>query len=415
MIILDANILKGTSLRGPAADVLRAIRATGVERVAAPWIAVEEIAAQQALAYQEKHNAAIMAVEALRKATPWAHVADPWRWPAEHVREHWRERYSSIAEVIETSPAAYQQAMFREANLIAPCKTSGKDKIGARDAAIWLTAVEYARAHEQETVYFISNNPTDFGDGTSFPAPMDQDIRGMEDRFFLFTSLDGILTKFATELEAGAEDIQGLLDTGESRAAILQAARAAASRYGAVWGARITSLIDPRDKDGLWADVVSPWRPTNVALSKVLEVSGREVGGHHWFTAWVRWLLTEGKPTRALPSDRLAYAWETRVLLSTTADRSLTVLDFRRPGPIAPEDVPGLPREENQAADPPIVAAAMRKLFGDKEIQAGLVRLAAASAPDLTPFEEALGKAFSDGQLLETLRAMRIDEPEEEA
>ncbi|MFD9848676.1 hypothetical protein [Streptomyces parvus] len=47
LIILDANIIKGISLRGPFADVLRAIRAAGVERVATPWIAVEEIAAQR--------------------------------------------------------------------------------------------------------------------------------------------------------------------------------------------------------------------------------------------------------------------------------------------------------------------------------------------------------------------------------
>ncbi|MGW2183080.1 hypothetical protein ACWCXX_34485 [Streptomyces sp. NPDC001732] len=55
MIILDTNILKSTSLRGPAADVLRAIRAADGERVAVPWIVMEEIAAQEALTYQRKH------------------------------------------------------------------------------------------------------------------------------------------------------------------------------------------------------------------------------------------------------------------------------------------------------------------------------------------------------------------------
>ncbi|GAB3004540.1 hypothetical protein GCM10023080_082730 [Streptomyces pseudoechinosporeus] len=49
---------------------------------------------------------------------------------------------------------------------------------GGRDAAIWLTAVEYAREHPEETVYFVSRNTKDFGDGTAYPPLMDQDLEG---------------------------------------------------------------------------------------------------------------------------------------------------------------------------------------------------------------------------------------------
>jgi hypothetical protein len=199
LIILDANIIKGTSLRGPVADVLRAIRAAGVERVATPWIAVEEIAAQQAQIYAEKHQAAVDALEDLRKATPWEHVNQPKRWPAEHVRRHWRERYSSITEVLETSHTAYQQALYRETNLIAPCKTvdSGAHKTGARDAAIWLTAVEYAQEHDDETVYFVSKD-SDMSEDGQFHPEMQQDIADMEHRFHLFTSLNDTSTPSPT-------------------------------------------------------------------------------------------------------------------------------------------------------------------------------------------------------------------------
>ncbi|GGX56405.1 PIN domain-containing protein [Streptomyces chartreusis] len=350
MIILDANILKSTSLRGPAADVLRAIRAADGERVAAPWIALEEIAAQQALTYEAKHVAAMEAVNALRKATPWADVPHPRRWPAERVRKHWRERYSDLAEVLETSPNAYQQAMFRETNLIAPCKTvnSGKHKVGARDAAIWLTAVEYARAHQDETVYFVSNNTEDFGDGTAFPTPMDRDITGLEERFFLFTSLDGVLTKFATELEASVGDVQALLETDEARSKILHATRQAFKRYRMVHGTVIVDSEAPRTVSD------SSWAPQAVALDGVLEVSGREVGGHKWFTASVRWLLSGRSPRQ---DARRACAWETRVLLSPTADKGLTVLDSKRPGPISIEDVPKLPLLPQPPEDEDLLAS----------------------------------------------------------
>ncbi|MFE5595214.1 PIN domain-containing protein [Streptomyces sp. NPDC056549] len=423
MIILDANILKGTSLRGPAADVLRAIRATGGERVAAPWIAVEEVAAQQALAYERKHEAAVGAVNELRKATPWEHVPHPKRWGAERVRDHWRQRYGDIAEVIETSAEAYQQAMFRETNLIAPCKTvnSGKNKTGARDAAIWLTAVEYARDNPEETVYFVSDNTEDFGDGTSFPKEMARDIWGVEDRFFLFTSLDGVLTKFATELEASAEDVKALLDTEEAQATVLRAARNATKRYRRFDGLQITLAADALSTtDRLVPGMSSPWRPTEAVLDEVLEVSGREVGGHHWFTAWVRWVLSENKPRMAFPNDRLAYAWETRVLLSPTADHALTVLDFRRPGPIGRDEIhklPDVPRVNDALIT--LSEEQANRLLSTPAMQEAMGRIL---APSLTQVEAAIGKLMSQsrasrdlaGKLAQTVLEAGIDPVEED-
>jgi hypothetical protein len=345
LIILDANILKSTSLRSPAADMLRAIRAAKVERVAAPWIAMEEIAAQQVLSYQAKHEAVLEAVNTLRKATPWADIAHPRRFDDEHVRKHWRARYSEIVDVIETSASAYQIAMFRETNLLAPCKTvnSGKNKTGARDAAIWLTAVDYARKHPRETIYFVSNNTEDFGDGTSFPSPMDKDLRGLENRFFLFTSLDGVLKRFATEVSAEVDDVQALLGTEESHAMVLEAAKGASRRFRRVNG----SLLSETGMCGTLRSARG-WDPQAVALDTVSEVSAREIDGHKWFTASVRWLLAEdGHHVRRFDSgehDRVAYAWLTRVMLSPTAsDRGLTILDSKRPIPVSMDDIPNVP------------------------------------------------------------------------
>ncbi|MFF3864092.1 PIN domain-containing protein [Streptomyces sp. NPDC002209] len=270
--------------------------------------------------------------------------------------------------------------MFRETNLIAPCKTvnSGKHKTGARDAAIWLTAVEYAREHPEETVYFVSNNTEDFGDGTALPAVMNWDISGMEGRFFLFTSLDGVLTKFATEVEASAEDVQGLLDTEETRTAILEAARAATRRFRMVNGARLTPASDG-DAYKLTMTGTSRWAPTAVALDRVLEVSGREVDGHHWFTASVRWLLREIRNLRGEELDR-AYAWETRVLLSTAADKAMTVLDSKRPVPITPEDIPGLPEVPSLDDELSLSAEQVEALANHPSMRAAMARIGELSA-----------------------------------
>lgn len=396
MIILDANIIKGVSLRGPVADILRAIRAAGVERVGTPWIAVEEIAAQEALSYAKKHEAAMEAVEALRKATPWEHVHHLKRWPAEHVRRHWREKYSSVTEVLETSHRAYQEALYRETNQIAPCKTvnSGKHKTGARDAAIWLTAVEYAEAHKDETVYFVSKD-SDMSEDGQLLLEMQKDIAGMEHRFHLFTSLDDVVTKFATKVEASAEDVRELLDTEESHATVLAATRNASRRYRVVSGTLMPSATNGGPRRMLRG--TGNWSPTAVALAKVLEVSGHQVGGHHYFTAWVRWLLRDDRMVRGEVHER-AYAWETRVLLSTAVDQAMTVLDFRRPGPISEEDVPNVPElpETTEERLTRMGRMHLASLMDTPAMQVTLADLAKQLAPEMSPVEDAIRNALGD-------------------
>ncbi|WP_159072650.1 hypothetical protein [Streptomyces formicae] len=137
------------------------------------------------------------------------------------------------------------------------------------------------------TVYFVSNNTEDFGDGTSFPPPMEKDLRGLENQFFLFTSLDGVLEKFATAVDAEVEDVQALLDTEESLAAVLEATRGATRRFQTVHG----SLLY---EDGMRGRLSARrWEPRAVTLDTVSDVSAREIDGHEWFTASVRWLVAE--------------------------------------------------------------------------------------------------------------------------
>ncbi|MFF8036175.1 PIN domain-containing protein [Streptomyces sp. NPDC016626] len=355
---------------------------------------MEEVAAQQALSYAEKHKAAMEAVDDLRKATPWEHVNHPKRWSAEHVRKHWRERYSSITEVLETSHTAYKEALFRETNRIAPCKTVGDHKTGSRDAAIWLTAVEYAETHEDETVYFVSND-SDMSEDGQFHSEMQEDIVGMEDRFHLFTSLDDVVTKFATKVEATADDVRELLDTEENRDTVLSATRKASRRYRMVSGRYLPTAAD----EGVRRrhSPTNIWSPTAVALDKVLEVSGHEVGGHHYFTAWVRWLLRDDRMIRGEVHER-GYAWETRVLLSTAADQTMTILDFKRPGPVSEEDVPNVPAlpEATEARLTRLGAAYIASLMNTPAMRVSMARLVEQLDPDLSPVEEAIRSALNN-------------------
>ncbi|MEU6928961.1 PIN domain-containing protein [Streptomyces sp. NPDC046374] len=339
MIILDTNILKQVSLRGLEAELLRAIRASGAEQVAAPWIALEEIAAQEALRYAQKHEEALERLDALAKASPWDHIPRPRRTPPEKVREHWRDRYMEIVDVLQTSPAAYQEAMFREANVIAPCKkvSDDKHKTGSRDAAIWLTAVEYAVEHPDDTVYFITADG-DFGRDGALPDAMAQDLKGIDERFVRFTSLSEVLTKFAKEVEPDAEAVRSALNSHAARKAVGERARQELRR-----GRIMVSIYDP-DAEDLRRVSLPRWPcGPEVALSDVRDIRTHEIDEHTWCTATARWLLSAHRRPYA-EDTTVNCVWETRVMLRPSSPtEGITITPLMRGEPISLDDVPHLP------------------------------------------------------------------------
>ncbi|MFC9625017.1 PIN domain-containing protein [Streptomyces sp. NPDC056930] len=356
MIILDTNILVGMSLRDSSAELLRAIRTANVERVAVPWVVMEELAARQALAYKKKHEAATAALRDLERSTPWSVPPRLGECDLEPVREHWRTRYSEITEVIPTSESALREGVYREANQLAPCKTvnSGRHKVGARDAAIWMTAVEYAREHSEETVYFVSNNAEDFGDGSAYPFPMDIDVAGLGDRFVLLTSLGGVLDKFATPVEIDDDQVRATLSHPDALKAVAREAESAAATGLTVLGGRgFPCALLPGQSGNRTSAVAQAWfsEPT-VALGSVTSVDAFRIGEHVWCTATVRWVLA-GPAVLEDPIDlkAVACAWETRAFLSpTNRDAGLTILRSSAPEAATEEETarfswPGLPTD----------------------------------------------------------------------
>lgn len=95
-------------------------------------------------------------------------------------------------------------------------------KTGSRDAAIWLTAVEYAREHPDETVYFVSKNTNDFGDGSSYKgrARLWRDIQELGDRFKHYASLDPVVAEFTQPTEVDDALVQEQVGTPEAASII---------------------------------------------------------------------------------------------------------------------------------------------------------------------------------------------------
>ena len=222
-------------------------------------------------------------------------------------------------------------------------------KTGSRDAAIWLTAVEYAREHPDETVYFVSKNTNDFGDGSSYKgrARLWRDIQELGDRFKHYASLDPVVAEFTQPTEVDDALVQEQVGTPEVASIIAREA-------GAKWGVDVESMhaFDaPTFLGTLWPDSddserplmggAGPWIATPYAqVDLVSDVSAYRIGDHVWCTATVRWLLTGlALLGRQSGLGRVGCAWETRLLLSPTrAESQLTILRSSSPRPLTADD-----------------------------------------------------------------------------
>ncbi|WP_405893721.1 PIN domain-containing protein [Streptomyces sp. NBC_00104] len=353
MIILDSNILRSFKLDSVSSDLLKTIRTAGVESGGVPWVVLEELASHRAVPYREKYEAASEALASFRKATPWQVATLLPPLDLERFQQHWRDQYREIADEIPTSEAALREATWRESNILPPCKAivvnerGEKVKTGGRDAAIWLTAVEYAWEHPDETVYFVSKNTKDFGDGTAYPPLMAKDLENLGDRFVHLTSLGEVLQRVTESAEVDDEEVRAILSDAESLKAIsADAAHLMVVTTEKIWlseGPRFEAAMAFLAEDlgsGEFETVTTEpvqilgWtEPPTVVLHSMGELSAHRIADHVWCAATVRWILSG--PAILANTHRVEVvgcAWETRILASTTNPNSeITILRSQSP------------------------------------------------------------------------------------
>ncbi|MGY3199727.1 PIN domain-containing protein [Streptomyces sp. TE5632] len=332
MIILDTSILRSFGPQSSIADLLRTISVVGLDRIGAPWMVLEELAAQQAIKYEEQHQRAADALDALRHAAPW-HNLNVELGPAqpEQAREHWRSTWGNLVEVIPTSEKALRQALFREANLLAPCRESKNQKTGARDAAIWLSAVEYARKNPTERVYFVSANTKDFGDGSSFPYPMNEDIAGLADRFTLMTSMDDVAARFTEPADADPRLVEEILVSEDIWEYITTVSGLLARLSSPVVNFSVPTL------DGSAASATADrWVTTRVHLDLIEDVQAYRIGTQVWCTASVDWNLVGMADSHLFGVVAGALCWPTVILFRLDpANAHPTLLRSHVPRPVS--------------------------------------------------------------------------------
>jgi hypothetical protein len=352
LIVFDTNELYGLHRKSPKFDLLMALRQAGAEQPGIPWVAREELVAKQVLEYSAAWESARAAVSALNRKAPWDNPAVLPQAETEKAIEHWRGIYAEVLTTLETSGDDALEALAREAYCRSPAKKDPKAKGGARDAAIWLTVTGYLKAHPDEHVYFVCNNAKDFGNGSSYPAAMLDDLGDMKDRLTILASFDDVIARFTQPIEVDPRHAGNLL--GELSAGVLaqagHSAQATLTR-GPFEGTRFTA---GGVFETCWWDM---WTFSPAAFPRsVGEASGHKIGGNEWYTASAEWILVgyaQPSLTRYVPSlaafggitpddppdtfALVACTWSTKILFSPGTER-LTVIEAGAPAALDPGD-----------------------------------------------------------------------------
>lgn len=343
MIILDTNVVRGMAFNSTEARLVRVIRESKTDRVALPWMAFEERLAQYVIAYNEAHSKAMSAhKDVARKLPDPASAPTPALTDPAQVRDLWEARLRELVEVIPMNGEIFQEALKREAYQQPPAGRKSNIKTGARDVAIWLSAVEYAHAHPDETVYFVSGNTIDFTDGKGdYPAPMDTDRGRAGDNFVHLVALSEVLERLATPMEVNEEDVKERLESYsrhvETTALIMWTSREVvdatyrlSKTVTAQWQA--SSKVEPV------SFFLSRKRPLKSKLLKLDDVKAYKIGEDTWCTAQATWQFVG----MAYLGDEEGYAcctWTAHVMMPLAEDGPAPqIFDSRLPEAPASSD-----------------------------------------------------------------------------
>jgi PIN domain len=177
VISLDTNQVLGQAPDGALIRMLQKVAGHTGHELVMPEIVVEEYLAHYRQEVEVAAKKARDAISDLRRLVPsWYSGASSFGSVAEMAEKTRRDQLAQIFRIHPTPAEAWREALFREARRRPPAKTSWeKPGSGARDVAIWLTAVDACRASGVET-HFVTANSSDFGKEGSLRPELAQDL-----------------------------------------------------------------------------------------------------------------------------------------------------------------------------------------------------------------------------------------------
>jgi hypothetical protein len=242
MIILDTNQLQAAGPPdGPIIALLQALHREAGHQPCLPELVLAEYMAKHGhiarQAFTEYKNTAVRLRKLIRVGVPFQENIGA---SIEAMLSHHRHALEEVFRILPTPDEAWKEALLREAYRKLPARTTfDRPGSGARDAAIWLTALATCRESEQET-YFISADEGAFGGkGGLHPELREEQIDFLGDRrdeFHYHYDVTGLFDAFGSKFTS-APDCNAIGSAQVARDAITDTLNESASLFFQLWSA----------------------------------------------------------------------------------------------------------------------------------------------------------------------------------
>jgi hypothetical protein len=205
MIVLDTNQLEHAQPpNGPTLTMLRTIAQETNHELGLPEMALIEHLAHFRHETEVAHQKLRGAVRDLQRLAPFwpGQVTAPFDVDA--AVRHRTQQVGGVMRILKTPQQAPLHALDREASRQLPAKTSWDcPGAGARDVAVWLTALDACR-EAQSATYFVSQDKDAFGEKQLHPE-LSADVLAVlgdgADQFHYCYGIDALLDELADKQE----------------------------------------------------------------------------------------------------------------------------------------------------------------------------------------------------------------------
>ncbi|NAS22515.1 DUF4935 domain-containing protein [Herbidospora sp. NEAU-GS84] len=286
MIVLDTNqLVQAKPPNGPFLSMLKVVAKHAGLELALPEIVLEEHLARFTHDLETLHHNAQKALRVYRAKLPWPNSDEVPPLDSAAAEASYAESLRATFRILPTPEWAAMQSLIREARRRPPASREWSEKgEGARDVAIWLTAIDAARSSD-DPVYFVSMDKKAFGANSLFPE-LQQDLRDYlgdgATSFHYCCGIESLLKEFAQQHDR--VPTRNAIGAAEPvRQALRRVLTGSEAFFQLISGLGLTGR-------GYVASRVGEQTLNLLAVHKII---GYQVDGKLWAAATVDWRISE--------------------------------------------------------------------------------------------------------------------------
>ena len=117
----------------------------------------------------------------------------------EKYREYLKEKLSfSSSNIVPYKEIYLGELVNRAVKRLRPFSSKGEE---FRDALLWLTVLDIAKAEEHQAIVFISNNPKEFGPNHTLHTPLHDEVKDRSLTVKYYNSIEHFIQRYAIQVE----------------------------------------------------------------------------------------------------------------------------------------------------------------------------------------------------------------------